>query len=248
MNTAALIVLIIVLVIVIAGIGLLAFRWGEKRRSERLKERFGPEYDHAVRRADDQRSAETELIDREKRHRSLELRELEPGQRREFEQRWADVQRDFVDGPGRAVSRADRLVVEVMSARGYPVDDFDQRADDLSVQYPEVTARYREARAIATANERGEADTEDLRGAVTGYRALVEALLGDHRDDERGTHGEHGTHGGRATPDERGTRGRRADGGEADERATAQPTARSSERESTGQAATTYPDGQEDRA
>jgi hypothetical protein len=240
MNTAALIVLIIVLVVVIAGIGLLALRWGQRRRSEGLRERFGPEYDHAVRRADDQRSAETELVDREKRHRSLELRELEPGQRREFEQRWADVQRDFVDDPGRAVSQADRLIVEVMSARGYPVDDFDQRADDLSVRYPEVTAQYREARETARASERGEASTEDLRGALRSYRALVEALLGDHHDGERGMDDERGTH------DERGTYGERVDGGEADEHELSeQPRARSAERAPAGPAATTRTDGQE---
>ena len=78
---------------------------------------------------------------------------------------------------------ADLLVVEVMSARGYPVDDFDQRADDLSVSHPEVTQRYREARRIAHANEDGTVDTEDLRQAVTSYRSLVMALLVD--DDDR---------------------------------------------------------------
>ncbi|MDT7645844.1 MAG: hypothetical protein QOC75_2844, partial [Pseudonocardiales bacterium] len=101
------------------------------------------------------------------------------GQQRQFEQRWSDVQRDFVDGPAQAVRHADRLVVDVMSARGYPVDDFDQRADDLSVKYPKVTQHYREARRIARANERGEVSTEELRTAVTSYRSLVDALLHD---------------------------------------------------------------------
>jgi hypothetical protein len=87
-----------------------------------------------------------------------------------------------VDDPSDAVRNADRLVVEVMAARGYPVEDFDQRADDLSVSHPEVTQRYREARGIAQANEDGNADTEDLRQAVTSYRSLVLALLGDDGD------------------------------------------------------------------
>jgi hypothetical protein len=185
MNTATLTVLIILLVIIAAGVVLLVARQAQRRRSERLRERFGPEYDRAVEHADDRRAAESELAAREKRHRSFELRDLDPGQRREFEQRWADVQREFVDGPARAVTEADRLVVEVMKARGYPVAEFDQRADDLSVRYPEVTARYREARGIARANERGEASTEDLRGALTSYRALVEALMGDERGEGR---------------------------------------------------------------
>ena len=90
-----------------------------------------------------------------------------------------------MDDPSTAVRNADQLVVEVMSARGYPVDDFDQRADDLSVSHPEVTQRYREARRIAGANEDGTVDTEDLRQAVTSYRSLVLALLVDDEDRSR---------------------------------------------------------------
>jgi len=185
MNSGTLIIVIVIAVIIIAAIGVAIFRQGQKRRSERLREQFGPEYDRAVEQKDDRRSAESELRAREKRQRELELRTLDAGQRRQFEQRWSDVQRDFVDGPGRAVHQADLLVVDVMMARGYPVDDFDQRADDLSVRYPVVTARYREARRISRANERGEASTEDLRGAVTSYRSLVEALLRDDNGTER---------------------------------------------------------------
>jgi hypothetical protein len=182
MNTGTLTIVIVIAVIIIAAIGVAIFRQTQKQRSERLREQFGPEYDRAVEQKDDRRSAESELRAREKRQRELELRTLDQGQRRHFEQRWSDVQRDFVDGPGQAVRQADILVVDVMTARGYPVDDFDQRADDLSVRYPVVTARYREARQISRANERGEASTEDLRGAVTSYRSLVEALL---QDDDR---------------------------------------------------------------
>ena len=90
-----------------------------------------------------------------------------------------------MDDPNTAVRNADQLVVEVMSARGYPVDDFDQRADDLSVSHPEVTQRYREARRIAQANNDGTVDTEDLRQAVTSYRSLVLALLAEDADRSR---------------------------------------------------------------
>jgi hypothetical protein len=179
MNSVTTVIVIIVAVIVILAIGAAIYRLTQKRRSDRLHERFGPEYDRAVERADDRRGAESELLEREKRHKELELRTLDAGQQRQFEQRWSDVQRDFVDGPGKAVHHADRLVVDVMSARGYPVDDFDQRADDLSVKYPKVTQHYREARRIARANERGEVSTEELRTAVTSYRSLVDALLHD---------------------------------------------------------------------
>jgi hypothetical protein len=179
MNSGTIITLVIVAVIVVAALGVVFQKLGQKKRSERLQERFGPEYDRAVHGKDDRKAAESELLEREKRHKKLELRTLDAGQRRDYEQRWTRVQADFVDDPRRAVRDADRLVVDVMSARGYPVDDFDQRADDLSVDYPVVTENYRTARTVARSNERGEATTEDLRTAVTSYRSLVDALLLD---------------------------------------------------------------------
>lgn len=184
MNSGTIIILVIVAVIIVAALGLAIQKQAQRKRSERLQQDFGPEYDRAVRRSDGPRAAEAELLEREKRHKSLELRVLDAGQRRDYEQRWSRVQADFVDDPSRAVRDADHLVVDVMSARGYPVDDFDQRADDLSVDYPAVTERYRKARTIARANERGETDTEDMRNAVTSYRSLIDALL--HDDDSRG--------------------------------------------------------------
>ena len=147
--------------------------------------------------SDSQRAAESELRDRAKRHDELELRTLDSSERADFDRRWTDVQAEFVDDPSTAVRDADGLVVEVMSARGYPVEeDFDRRADDLSVEHAEVVQRYREARRIAEANEDGRVDTEDLRQAVTSYRALVQALLAgdgdateadDVREDHDGT-------------------------------------------------------------
>lgn len=208
MNSATLTIVIIIVVIVILAIGAAVYRMTQKRRSEQLREKFGPEYDRTVNSSDDRKGAESELRAREKRHQELQLRPLDAGQQRQFEQRWSEVQRDFVDGPGQAVHRADRLVVDVMSARGYPVDDFDQRADDLSVQYPKVTQRYREARRISTANERGEAGTEELRTAVTSYRSLVDALL---HDDERPRSG-----GDRADTEDRRTVSEHADSRRAD--------------------------------
>lgn len=187
MGNTTVIILIVVAIVAVAIIATVGTRLATRKRSERLQEQFGPEYERAVRKSGDQRGAESELRERAKRHDELELRELKPAERSEFERRWTQVQGQFVDDPSDAVRSADRLVVEVMSARGYPVDDFDQRADDLSVRHPEVTQRYREARRIAQANQEGSADTEDLRQAVTSYRSLVEALLagdGDAGPDE----------------------------------------------------------------
>jgi hypothetical protein len=184
-NTTTLVIVIVILVVVLALVGTAAYSIVRKRRSQRLRDQFGPEYERSVERADDRKTAEADLRDREKRHRTLELRTLDADQHRQFQRRWADVQRSFVDDPSRAVRDADALVIDVMSARGYPVDDFDQRAEDLSVQYPVVTQHYREARRVAQANKRGKADTEELRRAVSSYRSLVNALLDDTDANQR---------------------------------------------------------------
>jgi hypothetical protein len=193
MSNTTLIIVIVVAIVVVAAIAVIGYRLAQQKRTTRLREQYGPEYDRALDQADNQREAEAELRDRSKRHEKLELRSLDASEREDFERRWSDVQRQFVDDPSNAVRNADLLVVEVMAARGYPVEDFDQRADDVSVSHPEVTQRYREARRIAQANKEGSADTEDLRQAVTSYRSLVQALLADDGDSSRPnrTQGEH---------------------------------------------------------
>ncbi|MBP2369078.1 hypothetical protein [Pseudonocardia parietis] len=183
------IIVVAVVVIVVAALAVAAATMLRKRHSAGLREQFGPEYERTVRGSDDPRDAEKELEQRRKRHRSLKLRDLEPQERDGYRRRWAQVQQSFVDDPGTAVRDADRLVADVMSARGYPIEDFDQQAEDLSVAYPVVTQRYREARDISREHAAGRAGTEDLRHAVTSYRALVEALLDDDRHAGDGADG-----------------------------------------------------------
>jgi hypothetical protein len=173
MNTLTVIIILLVLAIVGAGAWFLM----RERRSRGLRERFGPEYERSVAITEDRSAAESELRDREKRHRELDVRPLSDEDRAGFESRWSGVQQGFVDDPGQAVRHADTLVDDVMRARGYPVEDFEQRAADISVEHPVVVQRYREARLIAEANDAGQASTEDLRQAVTSYRALIVALL-----------------------------------------------------------------------
>jgi FtsZ-interacting cell division protein ZipA len=186
MSNITLIIVIIVAVLIIAALVIAGSQMARRRRTERLRQQYGPEYDRALDRSESQREAESDLVDRSKRHEELELRTLDSSERADFERRWTDVQAQFVDDPDSAVRNADRLVTDVMSARGYPVDaDFDRRADDLSVRHAEVTQRYREARRIAQANQEGRVDTEELRQAVTSYRALVQALLRSDDDDDR---------------------------------------------------------------
>lgn len=174
-----LIVVIVLLVIALAAAGVLL---SQRRRSERLQEHYGPEYERTLSETGSPREAEARLVEREKRHRDLDVRDLRPEEREHFAESWATVQRGFVDDPVQAVRRADGLVVEIMRTRGYPVDDFERRAEDVSVEHPDVVHHYREARSVRDATEDGTADTEQQRHAVTSYRALVEALL-DQRVD-----------------------------------------------------------------
>lgn len=177
MNTTVivLIVVIVLLVLALAGVGAVLAR---RRRSVQLQDRYGPEYARTLNRTGDRRAAEQELVGREERHRSLDVRALQPEERDRFDAEWTDVQRGFVDDPVQAVDRADSLVTEIMRTRGYPVDDFDRRAEDISVEHPQVVHSYREARAIHDATRAGSADTEQQRRAVTSYRELIDALLG----------------------------------------------------------------------
>ena len=67
-----------------------------------------------------------------------------------------------------------------MTARGYPMLEFENRAEDLSVDYPHVVRNYRAAHAIATRHENGQASTEELRQALVYYRDLFDELLEAH--------------------------------------------------------------------
>ena len=143
----------------------------------RLREQFGPEYKHAVRKYGDARKAEAELAEREKRVRKLEIRRLTQGEQSLYEEEWRKIQARFVDEPSKAVGEADGLIKEVMRTRGYPVGDFDQRAADVSVDHPNVVTNYRAGREIAGRNKSGEATTDDLRQAMMHYRSLFEELM-----------------------------------------------------------------------
>jgi hypothetical protein len=153
------------------------------RRRAGLQRRFGPEYDRTVDARGDRRSAEAELRERELRRDKLDIVELSPAAREHYVQQWHVTQERFVDQPGAAVREADLLVQSVMRERGYPIDDFDTRAGDISVDHPHVVEEYRAAHAISTRNDHGQATTEDLRQALVHYRALFAELLGDARDE-----------------------------------------------------------------
>jgi len=168
--------------VVIAVIIALALR-ERKRKREHLRERFGPEYEREVEERGRKGKAESELERREKRRERMEIRPLEPAARERYVASWGETQARFVDDPDRAVGEADVLVIDVMRDRGYPVDDFEQRASDVSVDHPHVVENYRSAHGIAERHRRGDATTEELRRALQHYRALFDDLL---KADERG--------------------------------------------------------------
>jgi hypothetical protein len=181
MNTWVWIVIAVLAAIVVVGVLWSAMRTS---RTRSLQDRFGPEYDRELEKAGGRREAERELAEREKRHDELELRPLSEDARQRYVDEWQETQARFVDDPTGAVSEADDLVQRVMRDRGYPVDDFEQRAADISVEHPELVERYRTANGIARASERGQASTEDLRHSVRHYRALFVELLEVGDDDE----------------------------------------------------------------
>jgi hypothetical protein len=168
------IALVIVLLVVV---GAVAWVLMQRRRSDQLRERFGAEYQRTVSELGDRQRAEAELAEREKRVSQFDMRRLSQQEFERFSQTWRATEARFVDEPVAAIKEAERLVVDLMRSRGYPIGDFEQRAADISVDHPHVVENYRAARAIAIMNERGEADTEQLRQAMVHYRALFEDLL-----------------------------------------------------------------------
>jgi hypothetical protein len=174
-------VIAILIVAAVAAVLLAAAYWFVKsqndKRTENLRGRFGPEYDRAVNEAGDRKSAEQELQEREKRVSKLDIRPLSETQRRQYADSWQSVQARFVDDPAGTLQEADRLTNDVMTARGYPMGEFEQRSSDVSVDHPQVVANYRAAHDIYERTDNGEANTEDQRQAMVHYRALFDELL-----------------------------------------------------------------------
>jgi hypothetical protein len=171
------VVVAIVVVLALAALAVAYWAMSQRRRSSRLEERFGPEYERAVSSGDSKREAERQLEDRQRRVERLRIKDLDPGRRREYQGRWRLVQERFVDDPKSAVNEVDTLIRDVMDERGYPVNDFEQQAADLSVNHPKVVSNYRAAHSIAEAHEREGVSTEDLRQAMIHYRELFAELV-----------------------------------------------------------------------
>jgi hypothetical protein len=178
-STVFVVVAIVVAALVLLAVGLYLVR---RQRSRQLQDRFGPEYERTIEGADSRREAEAELREREERREELDIRPLDAESRARYADQWMGIQQRFVDTPAESVTEADVLVMQVMRDRGYPVDDFDRRAADISVDHPDLVDHFRAAHDTAGRSRMEECDTEELREAVVHYRALFEALLDDRPD------------------------------------------------------------------
>ena len=180
-NTNTIIIAVIVLLVI--G-GLLGMVFTRRQRTKRLQERFGSEYDRTVREVGDQRRAEDELEARLHHVKALEIHPLSAQETERFTREWQLAQAEFVDEPLTALQKANQLIKEVMSLKGYPVDDFEQRAADISVDYPDLVIDYRELRAIATKGDDEAVTTEEMRQAMVHERALFENLVQPEAKEE----------------------------------------------------------------
>lgn len=169
--------MIVTAVVVVLVLAAAAWMYYGRRSRARLRERFGPEYDRTVAAVGSPDKADALLSERAARVDHFKIRSLTREQADAFSREWLRIQALFVDDPDAAVTEADRLLTQVMTARGYPLEDFDRRAEDISVDHPHVVENYRTAQALVLNRQRGMADTEELRQAIVNYRALFDDLL-----------------------------------------------------------------------
>lgn len=172
--------LAVVIVILVAAIAWVA---RNRQRSQHLRTRFGSEYDRTVVEFGNKRSAESELARREQRVSNMKIRPLSIVERQKFLGQWVACQSLFVDDPSGAVEQADRLLSEVMRARGYSIDNPGDRVTDVCVAYPRHAEDFRRADEMMGRQRHGEATTEELRSVFIHFRALFDDILGG-RDEE----------------------------------------------------------------
>jgi len=171
---------VVVAVAVVLAAAVVALLWRKKGRTEKLRTQFGDaEYARAMQTGGNRRHAEAALEERTQRVEKFHVQPLAAADRARFLEAWRRVQSRFIDGPAGAVTAADQLLGDVMSTRGYPMSDFEQRAADISVDHPLVLENYRTAHHIALRQIRGQASTEELRQAMVHYRTLFEELVGE---------------------------------------------------------------------
>lgn len=176
MDTANITWIALTVIALLVG-GLLGVVIGRRQRTKRLQQKFGPEYEHTLNELGDQRQAEHELVARLDHVKALDIRPLSREEIDEFTDQWLITQAEFVDDPLAATEKADQLIREVMEAKGYPVEDFEQQVADISVDYPDLVMDYRGLHLIAVKGRAENVSTEEMRQAMVHGRALFENLI-----------------------------------------------------------------------
>lgn len=184
MDTTSTTFIVVVVVILLVIVGIAAMVIARTRRTKRLQEQFGPEYERVINEVGDESQAERELEERIAHVKALDIRPLSVEQVNHYALEWQETQRQFVDEPLKALQKADRLIREVMKAKGYPVEDFEQRVADISVNYPELVTDYRGMHRIAIRDTKEEVTTEEMRQAMIHGRALFENLMKQEPKEE----------------------------------------------------------------
>ncbi len=168
---------VVIAVAIVVVLAIAVWAAVSRRRTHLLQDRFGPEYERTVDSTGSRRAAEAELDARQERRDQLDIRPLPDSARVRYLEEWQQVQALFVDDPDGALARADVLIQSAMSDRGYPVEDFEQRAADISVDHPEVVENYREGHRLATQGGHEPESTEERRRAMRHYRLLFDDLV-----------------------------------------------------------------------
>jgi hypothetical protein len=169
---------LVLMIIVIALAALVVWVVTQRAKFRKLQTRFGPEYERVLDQERNPLRAASLLEKRTKRVAKYNIQPLTVEQRDRCSRDWRAAQEHFVDDPREAVTQADALVDKALRTRGYPMGDFEQQADDLSVEYPHVVDNYRAAHLVA--RRVNEASTEDLRRAMQHYRNLLEHIIDGH--------------------------------------------------------------------
>lgn len=174
-QTVVTVVAVAAVLLLVAAIAAVVLR---HRRSARLRESFGGEYDRTLEETGKRREAERELQSRREEHDALQLRDLTPAARDRYTSEWTAVQAAFVDAPVEALTSADALVTRLMAERGYPTEDFDAQARLLSVEHGSVLDSYRAGHQVELESREQRATTESVRRAMLDFRQVFEELVG----------------------------------------------------------------------
>jgi hypothetical protein len=181
--STSIIVAVIIVAVILALFGALMAFFSRGQQQRALRDQFGPEYSRAVNVSGNKKQLNVNLKNRTEQRQSLTIKPLAPAQRDRYQQEWRQVQATFVDAPGTALGQADSLIIRVMIVRGYPVQDFEEQADLVSVDHPQVVEHYRQAHGIYLASQAGGVSTDEMRQAFVSFRSLVSELVEDGHSD-----------------------------------------------------------------